>query len=62
MGVSWGDDGSILLADFRGIHQVSDDGGEPRLIVPGDPGRFINGPLMLPGSRAFLYAVGGLRL
>ncbi len=59
-GASWGDNGTILFADLlRGIYQVSDNGGEPRQIVADDPGRFLNVPLMLPGSRAFLYTVGG---
>jgi serine/threonine-protein kinase len=60
VGASWGDDGTILFADLlRGIHQVSAQGGEPRPIVPNNPGRFLNTPLMLPRSRAFLYTEGG---
>jgi serine/threonine-protein kinase len=60
VGASWGDDGTILLADIlRGVYRVSAAGGEPRQIAAADPGRFSNGPLMLPGSRAFLYTMGG---
>jgi serine/threonine-protein kinase len=60
-GASWGDDGTILFAEIlRGIYRVPDSGGEAKQIVAVEQGRFPNGPLMLPGSRAFLYALGGL--
>jgi serine/threonine-protein kinase len=60
-GASWGDDGTILFAGTtRGIYRVSDSGGEAKQIVAVEQGRFSNGPLILPGSRAFLYALGGV--
>jgi serine/threonine protein kinase len=54
-GASWGDDGTILFAEIlRGIYRVPDSGGDAKQIVAFEQGRFPNGPLMLPGSRAFL--------
>jgi serine/threonine-protein kinase len=60
-GASWGDDDTILFAENqRGIYRVPASGGEPELMVAVDPGQFATGPRMLPGSRAFLYTIGGI--
>ncbi len=58
-GASWGDVGTILFAGGAGIYLVSASGGEPKQIVTAEDGKTCNSPHILPGSRAFLYTVGG---
>jgi eukaryotic-like serine/threonine-protein kinase len=57
-GLSWSAEG-IFYADLdRGILRVSATGGTPQMVVPLRPGEGIQGPSMLPGGGAILYALG----
>ena len=57
-GLSWSAEG-IFYADLdRGILRVSATGGPPQMVVPLRPGEGIQGPSMLPGGGAILYALG----
>jgi serine/threonine protein kinase len=57
-GLSWSAEG-IIYADLdRGILRVSATGGTPQVLVPLGPGEGIQGPSLLPGGRAILYALG----
>ena len=53
-GAAWGEDGTILFGQLRGILRVSASGGEPELIVP-SRGDLLHGPHLLPGGHAVLF-------
>ena len=59
-GATWGTDGSIVFGTFGGgLYQVSDQGGDPRLIVEPDPDRGEAGfawPHFLPDQRGIIFS------
>jgi Tol biopolymer transport system component len=54
---SWNREGTILFAEVAGISRVSDQGGQPELILPAqrEPRAFNFWPHFLPDGRHFLY-------
>ena len=62
-GASWGDDGNVVFASTdpgTGLLQVSQEGGEPKLLTTPDPDR--RGidhvwPSVLPGARGVLFTI-----
>ena len=55
-GVSWELDGTIVYGQADGIWRVSENGGAPGQLVAVAEGERINGPQMLPGGDALLFA------
>jgi serine/threonine-protein kinase len=53
----WGEDGTILFGDSKGIMRVPATGGEPELIVPAQPGEQLHRPQFVPGANAILFSV-----
>ena len=54
-GGTWRADGTIVFATTEGLYQVSENGGEPRLLVKPDPGRKDNvyaWPQFMPDGRS----------
>jgi eukaryotic-like serine/threonine-protein kinase len=49
-GISWDRDGSIIYALADGVWEVSDNGGEPTLIIPNDVGERLINPQRLTGG------------
>jgi Tol biopolymer transport system component len=60
-GASWGDDGTIVFANFyqgTGLWKVAADGG-PAVRLKSSPSLDLRNPSFLPGSSRFLYGSGG---
>jgi serine/threonine-protein kinase len=55
-GVSWNADGTILFGQQDGIWRVSQDGGEPKLVIPTTE-ELAYGPEMLPDGENILFSV-----
>jgi len=56
-GASWGSDGNILFGQSEGIMQVSQNGGQPKLVIKAKPGEAVFGPSLLPDGKTILYSV-----
>jgi Tol biopolymer transport system component len=56
-GATWGDDGTILFSQAKGIFELSRDGGTPKLVVPIDGTEQAYRPQRLPGDEAILFTV-----
>ena len=59
-GGTWRADGTIVFATSEGLYQVSENGGEPRLLVRPDPRRKERGyawPQFMPDRRSVLFTV-----
>jgi serine/threonine-protein kinase len=56
-GASWGDDGNILFGQTEGIMQVSQNGGEPKVVIKTKPGEAAFGPSLLPDGKTILYCL-----
>ena len=59
-GAAWGVDGTIVFATTEGLFQVSQSGGEPRLLATPDRDRkerLYAWPHFLPGGRSLLFTV-----
>ena len=56
-GVSWESDGTILYGQTDGIWQVSENGGEPRLVVETEPGEQAFVSQRLPDSDWLLFTL-----
>jgi serine/threonine-protein kinase len=56
-GVSWGTDGSILFGQTNGIMQVSEDSGDPVLVIPTKPDQQAFGPQLLPDGKSVLFSL-----
>jgi serine/threonine-protein kinase len=60
LGGAWRADGTIVFATTTGVYEVSEDGGEPRLLVRPDPRRKERSyawPHFLPGGQALLLTI-----
>jgi serine/threonine-protein kinase len=54
-GAAWGDDGFVYYVDNPGaVYRVSDQGGDPEQLMPGDSSFRLRLPQPLPGGRAVL--------
>ncbi|MGH9784258.1 MAG: TolB family protein [Terriglobia bacterium] len=63
VGASWGDDGTIVFSELSksGIEKISAAGGTPQNITQVDPSKGEANhryPVLLPGSKAMLFAIG----
>jgi len=59
-GGTWRADGTIVFATSGGLYQVSENGGEPRLLVKPDPGRKERAyawPQFTPDGRSVLFTI-----
>jgi len=56
--ISWERDGTILYADFGGIHRISEDGGTPERIVTMTEGLVTYGPSLLSDGDTLLFSMG----
>jgi Tol biopolymer transport system component len=59
-GGTWRADGTIVFATGEGLYQVSENGGEPRLLVKPDPGRKERAyawPQFMPDGRSVLFTI-----
>ncbi len=57
-GASWGDDGYIYFGQGAGgILRVSDNGGEPQLVVQMEESEQAHGPQLLPGGEWLLFTL-----
>ena len=56
-GMSWGEDGIVFGQGTKGILRVSENGGKPEVLVSAEKGEGLQGPQVLPGGEAVLYAV-----
>jgi serine/threonine-protein kinase len=56
-GASWGDDGNILFGQTEGIMQVSQNGGQPKLVIKIKPGEAAYGPSLLPDGKTIIYSL-----
>ena len=59
-GGTWRADGTIVFATSEGLFQVSEKGGEPRLLVKPDPGRnqlAYAWPQFMPGGQSVLFTI-----
>jgi Tol biopolymer transport system component len=56
-GANWGDDGNILFAQPAGIMRVSQNGGQPELVIKTKSGEVADGPMMLPDGQTVLYSL-----
>ena len=59
-GGTWRADGTIVFATSAGLYQVSENGGEPRLLVKPDPGRQERAylwPQFTPDGRSVLFTI-----
>ena len=55
-GASWGDDGMIVFAqEPGGVYRVSENGGEPEVLIPLNDGEIASSPQVLPGGDAILF-------
>ncbi|HUF90327.1 MAG TPA: protein kinase [Gemmatimonadota bacterium] len=57
--IHWGDDGSIVFADPRGIHRVPAAGGEVETLLAGAGPEQYRLPRLLPGGEALLFTDAG---
>ncbi len=61
LGASWADDGYIYFGQgYEGILQVSDNGGEPEVVVALEEGAQAYGPQLLPGGEWLLFTLGSV--
>ena len=61
-GASWADDGYIYFGQGAGgILRVSDNGGEPEVVVQMEEGEQAHGPQLLPGGEWLLFTLGRSR-
>ncbi len=59
-GASWADDGYIYFGQgAKGILRVSENGGEPEVVVGMEEGEQARGPQLLPGGEWLLFALRG---
>ena len=59
-GGTWRADGTIVFATSEGLYQVSEDGGEPRLLVKPEPRRkerAYTWPQFMPDGRSVLFTI-----
>jgi serine/threonine-protein kinase len=59
-GAAWGADGTIVFADTEGLHAVSENGGDVRLLVTPDRQRrerLYAWPSFLPDGQSFLFTI-----
>jgi len=59
-GLSWGDDGYIVMDGAKGLMRVSSSGGTPEPVTSFDAGKHETShgwPAVLPGSRAVLFTI-----
>ena len=57
-GASWADDGYIYFGQGAGgVLRVSDNGGEPQVVVQMEEGEQAHGPQLLPGGEWLLYTL-----
>jgi len=56
-GASWGPDGNILFGQTEGIMRVSENGGQPELVVKAKEGETVYGPSLLPDGETILYSL-----
>jgi len=57
-GISWEPDGTLLYGQPDGIWQVSENGGEPRLLIATEEGEQASSPQRLPGGNWILFTLG----
>jgi serine/threonine-protein kinase len=55
-GIGWDADDSIVFGQPAGIMRVPAAGGKPDLVVEAKPGESVDGPHLLPGGRAVIFA------
>jgi serine/threonine-protein kinase len=56
-GASWSADGTILFGQPTGIMRVSENGGNPELIIATKPGEQSDGPQLLPDGETVLFSL-----
>ncbi len=56
-GIVWTDDGTVLYGQTDGIWRVSENGGEPELVIPTEPGEQANVSQQLPESDWVLFTL-----
>jgi eukaryotic-like serine/threonine-protein kinase len=57
VGGSWNQQGEIVVADDKGVEQVSAGGGTPSVVLPADKSTKFQFPAFLPDGRHFLVSV-----
>jgi serine/threonine-protein kinase len=60
-GVTWDGDWIVFADPVKGILRVSQNGGEPQVLVPRGPGESFGGPQMLDQGRAILFTVASVQ-
>jgi serine/threonine-protein kinase len=62
LGMSWSSNGILFGHPDKGIMRVSENGGQPEILIPLKPGEAAHGPQMLPDGRTllFTYVAGGV--
>ncbi len=56
-GASWGDDNTIVFGQPEGVMRVSENGGEPELLVATEQGEQVYGPQILPDGKSVLFTL-----
>jgi serine/threonine-protein kinase len=57
LGISWSPEGILYGDPDAGVMRVAQTGGKPEVLMPVAKGEMIQGPSVLPGGRALLFAL-----